>query len=255
MQTRPEADPIVVWYVWTRDVVDQGLLGACERVMPPYEREREHKFAFARHRHEYIVTRALCRGVLGQRLGVDPGSLVFEWDVHGRPDLVPARDIRFNLTNTVELVACGISSGGDLGVDAERVSRADAILGVASTVFTEAERASLLSLETEERRTRAVRLWTGKEAYVKARGLGFELDPQSFELDFHGDQIAVRFLDDENDLPEYWTILTQEVEGHVIATCSSRAVADTGVIVREAHLSELLPHGLPVVADGPRRTR
>jgi 4'-phosphopantetheinyl transferase len=232
---------VEVWYLPTADVCGEELLGACDAILTADERERGRAFVFEKNRHEHLVTRALCRGVLGRALDADPKSLAFRRNEYGRPELSPASDLRFNLTNTVLLVACAVARGHEVGVDAEPATRADDILGVAESVFTTAELDALTALDVGARRERALKLWTAKEAYMKARGMGFSLPPEKFELDVREDGIRLRFLEDLGDTPTRWEITTREIEGHMLATCIERLESgNSDVVVRRANLAELV---------------
>jgi 4'-phosphopantetheinyl transferase len=235
--------PAEVWYVRTADVAGDALLGACGAILTPEERERGRAFLFERNRHEHLVTRALGRLVLGRALGVDPSSLSFRRTVHGRPELDPPSELRFNLTNTTAFVACVLARGREVGLDAEPATRAPEILDVAHVVFTKAEREGLAGLETDSRRLRALRLWTAKEAYMKARGLGFSLAPTRFELSVREDGVSLRYLEDLGDDASRWEITTREIEGHMVAVCVERRGASgsgSEIVFHRADLAALL---------------
>jgi 4'-phosphopantetheinyl transferase len=232
---------VEVWYVRTGDVAGDGLLRACDGVLSAQERQRGRALRFERDRHEHLVTRALARGVLGRALDANPSSLSFCRGAHGRPELRAPGDLRFNLTNTTALVACAVARGREVGVDAEASTRADEILEVAHVVFTEAERERLQILAPPARRIRAVQLWTAKEAYIKARGLGFSLPPAKIELDVREDGIDLRFLEELGDVPSRWDIVTREIEGHTVGVCSERLAPERcDVVMRRANLADLL---------------
>ncbi len=184
MSAASHARPIDVWYVRTDDVQAEATLRACSELLLPDERVKQAAFVFEKHRHQYLVTRALGRAALASRLGVMPAGLRFVRNSHGRPELTPSSPCRFNLTNTVHLVACAIADGLEIGVDAEPLSRGSHVLDVAETVFTDGERSMLAALSTDARLRRAVELWTLKEAYIKARGLGMSLPVERVEMSF-----------------------------------------------------------------------
>lgn len=209
---------VELWWVATRDVVDDEVVRACSALLTPEERIKQSAFRFEKNRHEYLVTRALGRAVLARRLGVAPSALAFTRNEYGKPELDPPA-LRFNLTNTVDLVACVVAGGVEVGVDAEPLSRGGQVLDVATTVFTEAERAALAALPLPEREQRAVRLWTSKEAYMKARGMGMSLPVEKIELDLDVPGGRLRFFDPLTDAPSRWTITTREIDGHLVATC------------------------------------
>jgi 4'-phosphopantetheinyl transferase len=93
---------------------------------------------------------------------------------------VPALD--FNLSHTTGLVACALARQAVVGVDVEHASRRVDLDGVGRRVFSAGEQATLAALPVEAQADRFFEYWTLKEAYMKARGLGFALPPASFEL-------------------------------------------------------------------------
>ena len=199
--------PLSVEVFWARtsDLDDPDVRDACAALLAPEERLRHDKLRFEANRRELLATRALCRLLLGRKLGRDPRELRFTANAFGRPALADAPS--FNLTNTLALVACAIDDEGVVGLDAEPFSRAKVVMEVAATVFTDRERAQL-----EPRR--ALELWTSKEAYMKARGLGMSLEPRTFEIYFRGRVEVV-------GAPE-WSFALHEIEEHLVAVCSSR---------------------------------
>jgi 4'-phosphopantetheinyl transferase len=220
-----------VWHVRTSAVSAPDLVAICQSLMAEDEATRHGRFVFDRHRHEYLVTRGLVRGVLGRVLERPPASLRFVPNDHGRPLLVDGGDLRFNLTNSVHLVACAVAEGREIGVDTEPLSRADEILGIVDSVFTAAERAALAALPLERRRRRAVELWTLKEAYMKARGLGMSLPVEKFEIVFDetsGRALRLGFHPPIDDVIERWALATFEVEDHLISTCTEKLPSDAG---------------------------
>jgi 4'-phosphopantetheinyl transferase len=230
--------PCELWYVRTSDV-EGPLATASEALLTAEERNKRRAFLFEKHRHEYLVTRVLAQWVLARWTGHSPGAVQIRRTELGRPVLHPASDIRFNLTNTVELVACLVARGRELGVDAEPLARADQILGLSATVFTEQERAALARLGARERRRRAVELWTYKEAYMKARGRGLSIPPERFQVVYqpHGPVLDLRQLGDDDG--RRWELGTREIAGHLVATCIERT-NETGCVVNVLGAHELL---------------
>lgn len=214
--------------------VDAETLARCLALLDAEERERHDRFVFEKNKVEYLLTRGLERGVLARATGRRPNELAFRRTALGRPELEPPGDLRFNLTNTVHMVAIAVASGREVGVDAEPLARAEQVLGVAESVFTERERASLAALAPEARQTRAVTLWTLKEAYIKARGMGFSLPVQEFEVT---DDDRLRFEPSIDDDPRRWRLYTRRVADHLVSLCVE-GPAEVSVV--EADLRALL---------------
>jgi 4'-phosphopantetheinyl transferase len=233
-----------VWYVCTDDV-DPVAIDASSRLMAPEERAAHARFVFERNRHEYLVTRGLARGVLAMYANRDPGELSFYRTEHGRPLLSDPGGLSFNLTNTVALVACAVSRDHEIGLDAEPLTRADDVLKVAHTVFTAGERAHLDGLPFAARRRRAVELWTLKEAYIKARSMGFSLPVDRVEMTFsdrEGDLPRIAFFPPVDDDPRRWSFVTFEIEGHLVSTCTEVHGPDepVGIEIHRADLAQML---------------
>lgn len=222
---------------WTRAAsADAKTLAACLDLLDPEERIRHDRFVFDKNKVEYLLTRGLERGVLARATGSQPKALGFRRTPLGRPELEPppAGGLRFNLTNTVHLVAIAVAWGRDIGVDAEPLARADQVLDVAERVFTDRERSSLAALAPEVRQARAVTLWTLKEAYIKARGMGFSLPVDQFEVT---EEDTLRFAPTIDDDPQRWYLATHRVGDHVVSICVE---GHAEVSVAEADLGALL---------------
>jgi 4'-phosphopantetheinyl transferase len=232
MESESSAD---LWFVPTAEVNRPSLVEKCLRLLTPAEAEQHRKFVFEKHRHEYLVTRALARGVLAQYVGKTPGELEFVRNEYGRPELTPP-GIRFNLSNSTKLVVCLVARGREVGVDTEPLDRAERILDVETQFFTPAERRGLAALPWELRLRRAVALWTLKESYMKARGMGMSIPAKDFELQFEESAIRLILHPPLVD-PTPWEFETRELEGHLVATCIERGGS---VRVLRANLDELL---------------
>jgi len=235
MSTASSESPVDLWFVRTEDVFRPSLLRACTALLTPEEEAKRSAFVFEKHRHEYLVTRALARAVLARYARKTPSALDFIRNEYGRPELTPP-GARFNLTNTTKLVVCAVAADREVGVDAEPVDRGDRILDLADTVFTVGERARLAALPMAQRLRRAVELWTLKEAYIKARGMGMSLPVENIELHVDADAIRLSFHAPVSDSTP-WVLETREIEGHLVATCIERGGP---VRTHHANLDELL---------------
>ena len=87
----------------------------------------------------------------------------------------------FNLSHSGDLAALAISQTGPVGIDIEAIRPVEA-LDLAGRFFAVAEQAALIALPEGERLAGFFRLWTAKEAIVKAIGCGLSRDPRSFDV-------------------------------------------------------------------------
>ncbi|WP_114946860.1 4'-phosphopantetheinyl transferase family protein [Microvirga calopogonii] len=147
------------------------------------ERNRAERFIHERHRREHVVAHALKRAVISGETGVAPRLCSFALLAYGKPILVHPNGLHFSLSHTDGLVAVATSPDGPVGIDVEPTDR-EAPLGVAATVFTREELDWLADCGYSERNDRFFRLWTLKEAYVKATGRGLSEPFDSFTISF-----------------------------------------------------------------------
>lgn len=139
------------------------------------EKARADRFRFEHDRVLYMTSHALLRMMLSFFCDIEPKDWLFDQTSYGKPvvrDGLPK--FYFNITHTRGLVACGLSRRYDLGVDAEFIERTIE-LDVAKRLFTREEWEYLASTSVEGIEARFFDIWTLKEAYVKARGLGLLL--------------------------------------------------------------------------------
>jgi 4'-phosphopantetheinyl transferase len=194
-----------LWCTSLERLHDQALLTRYAALLSSDERARRDAFRFDEHRHEYLVTRALVRTVLSRYAATLPGDWRFRWNEYGRPDLDGGGPgLRFNLSNTAGLVVCLVAAGSEVGVDVERRDRAPAILELAPSVFSSCELAELRALRGAAQQDRALALWTLKEAYIKARGMGLAIDLAAFSFRFESDRIRVALDPSLHDDPGRW---------------------------------------------------
>lgn len=125
----------------------------------------------------------------------------------------------FNLSHSGDKVVLLVSDRPS-GVDIEQISPWSR--AVARRVFTQKEQAWLNAHEEED--SAFFRLWTAKEAVMKALGLGFRLHPESFEIS------------PEEDVPNpvegsNWYLQWRKIEGHML--CCAVDIPLEEICIRE----------------------
>jgi 4'-phosphopantetheinyl transferase len=190
------------------------------------ERQQHQRYIPPAKRHEYLVTRVLVRTVLGKMLGLPPATLHFVKNEWGRPALAPgllSANIHFNVSHTDGLVVCLVSSEHEVGVDTELLSRAPTLLKLAPNVFASDELEALSALPEMEQAQRAVHLWTLKESYIKARGMGLAIPLDGFAFCFEQEGIRLKISPALNDEGANWLFQSQAIGHHLISTTIARS--------------------------------
>lgn len=155
--------------LWLAD--DPALaLPALAAMLPPEEQAALTRFRLPARARGFALSRLLLRRTLADRLQRPPQDIRFRREASGR--LVPLQDEGwyFSLSHCDGLVALLVADA-PCGVDAER-PRPARTLAVAQRYFSKEEASMLAVLPLAERDTAFFRLWTLKEAAVKALGAG-----------------------------------------------------------------------------------
>ena len=152
--------------------------------MDEQEQSRWQRLLAGGPRRRFTLCRAALRAILCEQLGCENERLAFGASEYGKPfalvDGAPAA-ISFNVSHSGSHGLIAFAPAGRLGVDIEeRTDRRDIDL-LGEAVFGPAERAALALTSGHAKTHLFFRLWTIKEALMKAHGAGFRLDASSFE--------------------------------------------------------------------------
>lgn len=176
-----------------------------------------------------VVARALARTALSLFAPVAPAAWRFVLGPRGKPYVHPDHGVPlfFNITHTTDLVACVVADR-EVGIDAEHFGRRGRIDALARRFFSASESALVASAPEDGRVATFLAVWTLKEAYLKARGLGLALRLSAFS--FTLDPPRVTFEPELEDAPDRWQLFqTHPTESHVLAVAIARRDGDVAV--------------------------
>ncbi|XP_031399279.1 uncharacterized protein LOC116209687 isoform X2 [Punica granatum] len=213
----PSRSETHLWYVVPDEVKSASLLGQYSKILSPCEKEYISCVRGERLKKTALLARVLVRTTIAryQTNGqVDPSSLKFRKNIHGKPEI---------------------------GIDLEEKDRKikNNIVSFARRYFTAHEVEMLSSIpDPETQRQHFIKLWTLKEAYVKALGKGFSALPfstftirsrnssrncQSRDLSDSSSsdaEIVVESVDGSSSLMNSWQFTLLELAGtHFAAIC------------------------------------
>jgi 4'-phosphopantetheinyl transferase len=170
-------------HVWTA-----SLAAECETLTDSYaaltteERARAASLRSPQLRRRFVGARAFLRWLLSSYLRVDASTLRLGYADHGKPYVVSDSGLCFNLSHSEDMVMYAFAAWRDVGIDIEATTNDVDIAGVARHAFSPAECEALAALSPEERSAAFFRIWTRKEAYVKARGDGLGYPTRTFSV-------------------------------------------------------------------------
>lgn len=149
------------------------------------ERVRSGRFLHAGPRRRFTLCRAALRAVLCHRLACDSQQLAIGTSRYGKPfaevDEMPS-PISFNVSHGGRHGLIAVAARGRIGVDIEEPIPRDDLDDLASAVLGPHEELEFTSLRGSRRTQFFFRMWTLKEALIKALGVGFSQDPAEFDV-------------------------------------------------------------------------
>lgn len=196
MLSLPEPVPTGV-QIWLLPLDLEAPLALADwAVLSENEKARVHRFHHHADRVRSTATRAALRRILGEYLQLEAALLIFATNANQKPFLPDYPQLTFNVAHSggYALVAMGQAQYLlSLGVDIE-CHRADIELeGVVDYAFTPLERSFLAgycntgSANSSSYTSAFFRQWTGKEAALKAVGVG---------ISEHLQDVSIRPTDD-----------------------------------------------------------
>src|SRR5436190_14413109 len=154
------------------DVWKADLDHTSAALMFPYlsddEWTRAQRFHQEIHRNRFIAGRALVRMAVSRYLGCKPAEIDFNYNLWGKPCLTNG-DLQFNVAHSEEHFVLAVSREA-VGVDIERIRTIEDIHLVARTVFSPEELTAWTLLPEPEQVAAFYKIWTRKEALLKALG-------------------------------------------------------------------------------------
>jgi 4'-phosphopantetheinyl transferase len=160
-----------IWYAWVGDHAadierfSRDLLSADEQRHLAGYRVREAA-------ERYVVTRSLVRAVLSERLAISPREIRVDRTDAGKPVIADA--MHFNVSHSGDLILMAISDERAVGVDIERKREVQRVEAMLRRWLTSDEQAAYVSLHDAGASPSEafLRLWSLKEARLKALGVG-----------------------------------------------------------------------------------
>lgn len=173
------AGEVHVW-CWSLAVDDDELARALS-LLDERERARAERLRVPAVRRRFIAARAALRSVLGECTGTDPAAVSFAYGAHGKPRLADGGP-HFNASDSGDWAVVALADA-ELGVDVEVVRELRNADGLARRICTGRELERFERLPEPERDAALLRLWTCKEAGLKALGVGLAGGARNVEVE------------------------------------------------------------------------
>lgn len=173
-----EKNSIHIWLVESTN--DENKLSAFQKTFDDDENKRTGRFTFEKDRNQFITTHGSLRKILSQYLSVRPEKIQFSHTTNRKPFIVfPVTTLKFNISHSENKILIAVSDN-EIGVDIEKIKPEFAHKDVVEKYFTANEKKAILNAEKPHEVF--YKLWTRKEAILKATGMGIAADLRSIEV-------------------------------------------------------------------------
>jgi 4'-phosphopantetheinyl transferase len=142
-------------------------------VLTSDERQRATRFPSSLHSNRWVAARSALRIILSRYTRCAPSEISFRWDDLGKPSLATESEspVHFSVAHSNDRGVVAVASR-PVGVDLECPRTLDAVESISSQFFSSTEHRVLMRTPRARRDDMFLRLWTRKEAVLKARGDG-----------------------------------------------------------------------------------
>ncbi|MEJ8546678.1 4'-phosphopantetheinyl transferase family protein [Brevibacillus borstelensis] len=190
---------VEIYWLHVDEEVQPAELKSCMEVLDQEEKAVYESYRVDFKKVEFLVGRMLLKRIIGQKLGIFPKEVRFIKNEYGKLFLDSGnlagsikRPLFFNLSHSDRMLVCAFSEIEKTGIDVEAVKK-DCCFEVMRSVFVPKEIAFVKQQGTPSMKREAFyRLWTRKEAVMKALGKGFSLQPLSFSVPLAGGRVEVQ---------------------------------------------------------------
>ncbi len=122
-------------------------------------------------REQACFAKYFLRNILSRYVDQAPRDLSFRYNAYGKPQL-ESHELHFNVSHSGHYVALALCRDVELGVDIQTMREKLLPLDIAKRFFHQQEYDVLKSLASSVQRQWFYRLWSAKEAVLKACGIG-----------------------------------------------------------------------------------
>ncbi|GAB4141107.1 MAG: 4'-phosphopantetheinyl transferase superfamily protein [Planctomycetota bacterium] len=175
-----------------------------ELLLSDAERSRASRLHVRDHQRRFSISHGAMRSILADYVDSDPRGLEFRVGPRGKPYLRDHKELFFNLSHSSQIALLALAPA-EVGVDLERIRPLENLADIAARQFSAAECARIRELEGEARLRGFYRVWTCKEAFIKALGGGFSIPLDAFDVAVEGAHAILSFRDRDDD-PGDWTM-------------------------------------------------
>ena len=206
-------------------------------LLNPREQARLDRLKHPQQRQRHMQAQAKLRILLSKYLNTSAQEIEFNHHEYGKP-YVANQALQFNLTHSKDRGMLAVGLDITLGLDLECWHSLRNRELLINRHFAKSEQSAWSAVPNNERESTFFRLWTCKEAFMKATGRGLGLGLSRCAFDWR-DSLKLIACPQEYGDPENWAVTPIAVHGGASATLVTDDHSAT--VVNRLWSDELMP--------------
>lgn len=167
----PENDQVHIWSVFLPEA--ENIIDFLASILVEDEHQQAYSFKLRKHQKQYIITRGILKLLLSGYLDDNPKTIEIIYGLWGKPRLLKERLLHFNISHSQDYVLFAFTKDYEVGIDLEYIDKSLKIDEISLNFFSKSELNYWKNLDYEAQIPYFFKLWTCKEAYLKASGKGW----------------------------------------------------------------------------------
>jgi 4'-phosphopantetheinyl transferase len=158
------------------------------RILSAEEKYKISKIRIEELRNRQIITKGTLRVLLSNYFDCEPLDIEFQTNNYGKPEVIPllnTPNISFNLSHSEDYLIVGLTKDHLFGIDLEKIVEIQNLDDVVGLCFSEYEKKWFRNLQPLQRPEIFYKIWTAKEAFIKAIGEGLSFSPNRISFDIN----------------------------------------------------------------------
>lgn len=198
---------IHLWFIEYKELIEN--ISIYKNCLDQQELKKAMKFIYQEDCYNYIKAHYCLRALLSYYTKIPASRLLFVYNNYGKPNIGNDNfnTLKFNMSHSDTSVLVAINLNKEIGCDIENIKENfDSSLG--SSILSQEEInfiKDITDIKTQE--VLFLKIWTAKEAIVKAEGTGFYTDLSSINIKFNIPGIRYKVSNSSN---REWFVSTRD---------------------------------------------
>lgn len=177
-------------HLWLIDLSKKNLTpDTMKSVLDSKELNKVDGFNTTSEKESYLYFRAFLRIILSKYLEIKPKDVVINIGKRGKP-FVQDSEIKFNISHKKNVAVVAVAKNCEIGVDIEDLEKKFDYNKIVKRFFLTEEKEFLRGADNQERWNKFLRIWTLREAVVKALGKSMALSINKVSILFSDRKIT-----------------------------------------------------------------